>query len=49
MDPRVRDLYKRFMLAGRSYPLGISTVRNKVKDGFLKNKDITSEVQYSLN
>jgi len=30
MHPLVRDLYKRFLLVGRDYPLGLNYVREKV-------------------
>ena len=38
MDPRVRDLYKRFMLAGRGYPQGLSYIREKAKAAFFANR-----------
>lgn len=46
MHPKVRDLYKRFIIVGRNYPhpLGIEYVRNKVKKEFVKNKDVNNEV-----
>ena len=44
MLPIVRDLYKRFLLAGRNYPQGLAAVRERVKAGFKKNSHLTSEV-----
>jgi hypothetical protein len=41
MNPLVRDLYKRFLLAGRDYPQGLSHVRVKAKIAFVGNKDLT--------
>ena len=45
MHPLVRDLYKRFLIAGRNYPLGLDHVRVKVKEAFMKNKDIKEEIE----
>ena len=36
----MRDLYKRFLLAGRGYPQGLSYVREKVKAAFLSNRNL---------
>lgn len=44
MDPKVRDLYKRFLLVGRDYPLGLSHVREKAKAAFFQNRDLTDPV-----
>lgn len=44
MHPKVRDLYKRFMIAGRLYPKGPEALRIKVKEGFRKNQHLTDEV-----
>ncbi|KAJ0396653.1 hypothetical protein P43SY_003002 [Pythium insidiosum] len=44
MDPRVRDLYKRFLYVGRDYPLGLAYVREKAKAAFFKNKDLRDPV-----
>uniref|UniRef100_M4BZ20 Complex 1 LYR protein domain-containing protein n=1 Tax=Hyaloperonospora arabidopsidis (strain Emoy2) TaxID=559515 RepID=M4BZ20_HYAAE len=44
MDPKVRDLYKRFLLVGRDYPLGLNHVREKVKAAFLFNRNLTDPV-----
>eukprot|EP00494_Astrolonche_serrata_P016071 UN16234 len=43
MDPRVRDLYKRILLVGRDYPLGLDWVRNKAKPWFRQNSHLTDE------
>lgn len=45
MNPLVRDLYKRFMVAGQQYPQGLSHVREKVKKEFFDRKDITDELE----
>jgi hypothetical protein len=45
MHPLVRDLYKRFLLAGTRYPQGLDFVRSKVKEGFMKNKDLMTEFE----
>ena len=44
MEPSVRDLYKRFLLAGRHYPQGLSAVRDKVKTAFRENAALEDEV-----
>lgn len=44
MHGLVRDLYKRFIAAGRDYPGGLNVIRQKVKEGFLKNKFVSDEV-----
>ena len=38
MDPRVRDLYKRFLLVGRDYPSGLSYVREATKAAFRRTE-----------
>lgn len=40
MLPMVRDLYKRFINAGRDYPAGIEHVRQKAKEAFFKNSNV---------
>ncbi len=45
MHPLVRDLYKRFLLAGIDYPQGLSYVRSKAKEAIFKNAHITEEVE----
>ena len=44
MDPLVRDLYKRFLLAGRHYPQGLSVLREKVKKEFISNRELTDPI-----
>ncbi len=44
MHPLVRDLYKRFLLAGRDYPEGIAYIRGKAKTSIFKNAQLTNEV-----
>lgn len=45
MDSRVRDLYKRFVLAGRNHPQGLGYVRQRVKEKFKDNALIASEIE----
>jgi hypothetical protein len=45
MRPFVRDLYKRYLLAGRDYPGGMEVVRRKTKEQFMKNKNLKDEVE----
>ncbi len=45
MDPRVRDLYKRFLYVGRDYPLGLPYVREKVKDAFFKTRHLKDPIE----
>uniref|UniRef100_K3X1X6 Complex 1 LYR protein domain-containing protein n=1 Tax=Globisporangium ultimum (strain ATCC 200006 / CBS 805.95 / DAOM BR144) TaxID=431595 RepID=K3X1X6_GLOUD len=45
MDPKVRDLYRRFLHVGKDYPLGLPYVREKVKTAFLKNRDLTDPLE----
>lgn len=45
MNPKVRDLYRRFLYVGKDYPLGLSYVREKVKTAFFKNKDLTDPLE----
>jgi len=40
MRPEVRNLYKQLLFLGRDYPAGLPTVREKVKNAFLKNKNL---------
>ena len=44
MTPRVRDLYKRILHAGRGYPQGLAYVRERAKKDFFKNQSLTNEV-----
>mmetsp|Transcript_4956 Transcript_4956/g.7003 ORF Transcript_4956/g.7003 Transcript_4956/m.7003 type:complete len:84 (+) Transcript_4956:31-282(+) len=43
MNPKVRDLYKKLLTVGHDYPLGYAQVRRKVKDAFLKNRNVQGE------
>jgi hypothetical protein len=45
MHPKVVNLYKRVLYAGRNYPQGLDVVREKAKKEFLKNKDITDDIE----
>eukprot|EP00286_Rhodomonas_abbreviata_P016618 CAMPEP_0181340290 /NCGR_PEP_ID=MMETSP1101-20121128/29757_1 /TAXON_ID=46948 /ORGANISM="Rhodomonas abbreviata, Strain Caron Lab Isolate" /LENGTH=78 /DNA_ID=CAMNT_0023451409 /DNA_START=218 /DNA_END=454 /DNA_ORIENTATION=- len=45
MHPLVRDLYKRIIIVGKDYPAGLEHVRRKAKEAFMKNKDLTDEVE----
>ncbi|KAL4177128.1 hypothetical protein KRP22_002064 [Phytophthora ramorum] len=46
MHPKVRDLYKRFLLVGRDYPLGLIHVREKAKAAFFQNRDLSDPVAF---
>ncbi|KAF0719787.1 Aste57867_786 [Aphanomyces stellatus] len=43
MHPLVRDAYKRLLLVGRDYPLGLDYVREKAKEAFLKQAHLTND------
>jgi hypothetical protein len=43
MHRHVRNLYKRFLIVGRDYPGGLSTVREKAKAAFLANAGLDEE------
>ena len=45
MNPLVRDLYKRFLIAGRFYPQGLDYVRLKAKDAFFENVHLKDPVE----
>jgi hypothetical protein len=45
MHPLVRDVYKRLVLAGRSYPTGWDSIRDRVKAGFIRTP-LTSEDEF---
>jgi hypothetical protein len=45
MHPLVRDLYKRFLVAGKDYPGGLEVVRRKAKEAFFQNRHLTSELE----
>ena len=48
MDPLVRDLYKRFLIAGRHYPQGLSVLREKVKKEFDKLRKIKKFENFTI-
>ena len=41
----VRDLYKRFIVAGENYPRGLPYVREQAKKAFFGNSGLTDEVE----
>ena len=43
MYPLVRNLYKRFILAGRTYQGGFDSIRDKVKLEFMKNAHLEND------
>lgn len=43
MHRHVRDLYKRFLIVGRDYPLGLAYVRGKAKAALRANAHLTTE------
>ena len=45
MTPKVRDLYKRILFAGRQYPQGLGYVRERAKKEFFKNESLSKEVE----
>jgi hypothetical protein len=45
MHPLVRDLYKRFLVAGREYSLGLAYVREKAKAAFMRNAQLTDMIE----
>jgi hypothetical protein len=45
MHPLVRDLYKRFLIVGKDYPLGLSFVREKAKTAFFANAHLKDEIE----
>lgn len=45
MNPMVRDLYKRFIVAGHHYPQGVDHVRQRAKKAFFENRNITDEIE----
>jgi hypothetical protein len=44
MHARVRDLYKRFLIAGANHPKGLDYVRQHAKRAFFQNAELTDEV-----
>lgn len=49
MHPQVRNLFKRFILVGRDYPLPPPYVRDKAAAGFRKNMNLASEKEVGVN
>lgn len=44
MHPLVRDLYKRFIIAARTYPGGADVVRRRAKEAFFSKRNLTDEL-----
>ena len=44
MHPLVRDLYKRFVLAARTYPGGRDVAMKRAKEAFLRNQHLQDEL-----
>lgn len=45
MNPLVRDLYKRFIVAGERYPRGLPYVREQAKKAFFANSDMKDDLE----
>jgi len=45
MDPRVRNLYKRFIIVGRDYPAGLDHVRERAKREFFKRAEAAEGIE----
>jgi hypothetical protein len=45
LHPKVRDLYKRLLFAGKDYPQGLGYVRSKAKPWILQNASLTDETE----
>jgi hypothetical protein len=43
MRPDVRQLYKQLLFLGRDYPADFNVVRQKVRNAFLRNRDVSDE------
>jgi len=43
MHPLVRDLYRRFLLVSRDYPLPRAECERRIKRGFMERANITNE------
>ena len=48
MNPLVRDLYKRFLYAGRDYPKGLDFIRTKAKEAFFANSHLVDDYEVKL-
>ena len=49
MHPKVRDLYKRFIVAGKGYPHGLDHVKERVKKEFAKKSQldfVSNEIEF---
>lgn len=44
MHALVRDLYRRFLVAGRDYPGGMEVVRRKAKEAFFSNAHLSENL-----
>ena len=51
MDSRVRNLYKRILLVGRDYPIGLDRVRERAKIEFFKRAELKDslELNHAIN
>jgi hypothetical protein len=45
MDPKVRELYKRFVFVARDYPAGRQAMMPRVKQAFLANAQLQQEIE----
>jgi len=45
MHPKVRDLYRRFLVAGTTYPQGLEVVRRRAKQAFFANAALKDEIE----
>lgn len=45
---RVVNLYKNLLFLGRDYPKGYEYFRARLKEAFLKNKDVTDSTQIEI-
>ena len=48
MHPLVRDLYKRFLIAGRHHPQGLEYVKERVKKALMENANILTKESNEL-
>ncbi|XP_042209972.1 electron transfer flavoprotein regulatory factor 1-like [Homarus americanus] len=48
LRPQVVQLYKNLLYLGREYPLGYDYFREKLKNAFIKNKDVTDPEQIKM-
>ena len=45
MDPKVRDLFKRFAFVAKDYPAGYQVMIQRVKREFLANAQLKDEIE----